>query len=121
MTVSSNADGWEMSGSYSWNSSYLRLGNWSSGAAYAKRSFYMPADTSVRVKASGSVPSATVSTTFSISVSGSSIYSAKKGDDINCNTTTTMKSTNTEVKLNNSYSAGNSHSRVSSLEITYNL
>ena len=122
MTVSSNADGWSTSGSVSWGS-YVRLSN-GGGAASITKSFKMPADTSVKVVCTGSAGYGTIKTTFSVSVSGSSIYSVegkKSASSIECNKTATMKASDSSVKLNNSYGLGTTHSEVNSLSINYAL
>ena len=122
MTTSSNADGWSTSGSVSWGS-YVRLSN-GGGAASITKSFKMPADTSVKVVCTGSAGHGTIKTTFSVSVSGSSIYSVegkRSASSIECNKTATMKASDSSVKLNNSYGLGTTHSEVNSLSINYAL
>ena len=126
MTTSSNADGWSTSGSVSWGS-YVRLSNASGGASISKN-FAMPASTSVKVVCKASAGYGTVNTNFSVTVSGSKIFDEKgkagignsSGKDLTCDKTATM-TTNSSVKLDNSYGLGNTHSRVHSLNITYAL
>ena len=122
MNVSSNTDGWSTSGGVSWGS-YVRLSS-GGGAASITKSFKMPADTSVKVVCTGSAGYGTIKTTFSVSVSGSSIYSVegkKSASSIECNKTATMKASDSSVKLNNSYGLGTTHSEVNSLSINYAL
>ena len=86
--------------------------------------FKMPADTSVKVVCTGSAGHGTIKTTFSVSVSGSSIYSVegkRSASSIECNKTATMKASDSSVKLNNSYGLGTTHSEVNSLSINYAL
>lgn len=126
MTTSSNADGWSTSGSVSWGS-YVKLSS-GGGAASITKSFKMPASTSVRVVCKASAGFGTVNTNFSVEVSGSKIFDEKgkaglansSGKDLTCDKTATM-TTNSSIKLANSYGLGNTHSRVHSLNITYNL
>ena len=126
MTTSSNADSWSTSGSVSWGS-YVKLSN-GGGAASISKSFAMPASTSVKVVCKASAGYATMNTNFSVTVSGTKIFDEKgkagagnsSGKDLTCDKTTTM-TTDSSVKLNNSYGLGNTHSRVHSLNITYAL
>ena len=126
MNVSSNTDGWSTSGGVSWGS-YVKLSN-GGGAASITKSFKMPADTSVKVVCKASAGYATVNTNFSVTVSGTKIFDEKgkagiansSGKDLTCDKTTTM-TTDSSVKLANSYGLGSTHSRVHSLNITYNL
>ena len=126
MTTSSNADGWSTSGSVSWGS-YVKLSS-GSGAASISKNFAMPASTSVKVVCKASAGYCTVNTNFSVTVSGTKIFDEKgkagigngSGKDLTCDKTATM-TTNSSVKLNNSYGLGNTHSRVHSLNITYAL
>ena len=126
MTTSSNADGWSTSGGVSWGS-YVKLSN-GGGAASISKNFAMPASTSVKVVCKASAGYGTVNTNFSVTVSGSKIFDEKgkagignsSGKDLTCDKTTTM-TTDSSVKLNNSYGLGGTHSRVHSLNITYAL
>ena len=126
MTTSSNADGWSTSGSVSWGS-YVKLSS-GGGAASISKNFAMPASTSVKVVCKASAGYGTVNTNFSVTVSGSKIFDEKgkaglansSGKDLTCDKTTTM-TTDSSVKLNNSYGLGGTHSRVHSLNITYAL
>lgn len=126
MNVSSNTDGWSTSGSVNWGN-YVKLSS-GGGAASVSKNFAMPADTSVRVVCKASAGFGTVNTNFSVEVSGTKIFDEKgksgfansSGKDLTCDKTTTM-TTNSSVKLANSYGLGNTHSRVHSLNITYNL
>jgi hypothetical protein len=126
MNVSSNTDGWSTSGSVSWGS-YVKLSS-GSGAASISKNFAMPASTSVKVVCKASAGYGAVNTNFSVTVSGSKIFDEKgkagvansSGKDLTCDKTTTM-TTDSSVKLNNSYGLGGTHSRVHSLNITYAL
>ena len=126
MNVSSNTDGWSTSGGVSWGS-YVKLSN-GGGAASISKNFAMPASTSVKVVCKASAGYATVNTNFSVTVSGTKIFDEKgkagvgnsSGKDLTCDKTTTM-TTDSSVKLNNSYGLGSTHSRVHSLNITYAL
>jgi hypothetical protein len=126
MTTSSNADGWSTSGSVSWGS-YVKLSN-GGGAASITKSFNMPANTSVKVVCNATAGFGSVNTNFSVEVSGTKIFDEKgksgfansSGKDLTCDKTATM-TTNSSVKLANSYGLGSTHSRVHSLNITYNL
>ena len=126
MNVSSNTDGLSTSGGVSWGS-YVKLSN-GGGAASISKSFAMPASTSVKVVCKASAGYATVNTNFSVTVSGTKIFDEQgkagfgnsSGKDLTCDKTTTM-TTDSSVKLNNSYGLGSTHSRVHSLNITYAL
>ena len=123
----SSNDGWSTSGGISWGS-YVKFGNGTSGSFNITKSFHTPADIDVKVYCSGSAGYASVGTTFSIHFSGTQIFSKDSGSfkysgtSFEChNGKTTLKSSNTSVKLNSSYGMGSTHSRVNSFTINYDI
>ena len=123
----SSNDGWSTSGGISWGS-YVKFGNGTSGSFNITKSFHTPADIDVKVYCSGSAGYASVGTTFSIHFSGTQIFSKDSGSfkysgtSFECNNVkTTLKSSNTSVKLNSSYGMGSTHSRVNSFTINYDI
>ena len=123
----SSNDGWSTSGGISWGS-YVKFGNGTSGSFNITKSFHAPADIDVKVYCSGSAGYASVGTTFSIHFSGTQIFSKDSGSfkysgtSFECNNVkTTLKSSNTSVKLNSSYGMGSTHSRVNSFTINYDI
>ena len=83
MTVSSNADGWSISGPSDWNKNGgFRMGygveHASTAATSATKGFYMPANTLVKMYVRGKVETtANSSNTFSAKVSGETVAEAK--------------------------------------------
>lgn len=133
MTVSSNADGWSVSGPIDWNKSGgVRLGfgveHASTSATSLTKTFHMPADTNISCTANGTIR-ATLwgSTTFNINVSGSSVYSTKKegsGSAVSwsCSGATgAMKSSSPTIQLHNSNATNTANTNIFAFKAIYAL
>jgi hypothetical protein len=132
MNVSSNTDGWSISGTHKWSSGELRLGNSSTqGATTATKTFHMPANTSVKMDIRGKVTTSTLYTnTFKASISDSGVFSAEAvGKTFSAPTTSfdekgkvgTMTNGNPTVSLRNSSDVASRASYIYALSLQYNL
>ena len=122
---------WKEEGYVNWDtSSAVRLGYYQWGdAAYIQKSFYLPADTGVKINSTGTVCGSgswiKVNTTFTISVSGKDAYSVKSTNGNSTqnytasNKTATMTSGNPTVKCNSSYNLEQACVHIKSLTIQY--
>lgn len=135
MNIAEN-DGWSVDGNVKWgDSSSVRMGynvesiaNWTNETVTIERSFYLPSDVSVVAKCSGSANGSKFilsqySTTFTFSVSGTTVGSTESGKNssksFDYNSTVTMTSANPTVKCVNSTSTNKTCSRISGLSIIY--
>ena len=135
MNISAN-DGWSVDGNVKWgDSSSVRmgynvesLGNWTKETVTIERSFYLPSNVSVVAKCSGSANGSKFmlsqySTTFTFSVSGTTVGSTESGKNssksFDYNSTVTMTSANPTVKCVNSTSTNKTCSRINGLSIIY--
>ncbi len=126
-----NWNAWSASGNVNWNkSSAVRLGYYQvSGAASITKSFYLPANTGVKVNSTGTVCGTgswiKVNTTFTISVSGNDAYSVKSTNGNSTqnytasNKTATMSSSNPTIKCNSSYNLEQACVHIKSLTVQY--
>lgn len=125
-----NWNAWSEDGNVNWNtSSAVRLGyNQWGGEASITKSFYLPANTGVKVNSTGTVCGTgswlKVENTVTISVSGSSVFSATaNGNNTQnytaSNKTATMTSGNPAVKCNSSYNLEKACVHIKSLTVQY--
>lgn len=121
---------WSEDGNVNWNqSSAVRLGyNQWGGEASITKNFYLPANTGVKVNSTGTVCGTgkwiKVENTVTISVSGSSVFSATaNGNNTQnytaSNKTATMSSSNPTVKCNSSYNLEQACVHIKSLTVQY--
>ncbi len=130
MNVTSNDGAWEEGGTVAWNTAGgLQLGYYQwGGAAYVSRTFFIPANITVKVTANGTV-SGTGSlwkeaNTATITVGSSTVVSSKKngkGDQAwSCSSASaSMSSSNNVVKINSSYNLEQARVVVKALSIEY--
>ena len=135
MNISAN-DGWSVDGNVKWgDSSSVRMGynvdsigDWTTETVTIERSFYLPSNVSVVAKCSGSANGSKFifsqySTTFTFSVSGTTVGSTESGKNssksFDYNSTVTMTSANPTVKCVNSTSTNKTCSRINGLSINY--
>ena len=135
MNISAN-DGWSVDGNVKWGDSNSvrmgynvdNLGSWTKETVTIERSFYLPSNVSVVAKCSGSANGSKFlwsqySTTFTFSVSGTTVGSTESGKNssksFDYNSTVTMTSANPTVKCVNSTSTNQTCSRISGLSIIY--
>lgn len=121
---------WSEDGNVNWNtSSAVRLGyNQWGGEASITKSFYLPANTGVKVNSTGTVCGTgrwlKVENTVTISVSGSSVFSATANGNTTqnytaSNKTATMSSSNPTIKCNSSYNLEQACVHIKSLTVQY--
>lgn len=121
---------WSEDGYVNWNtSSAVRLGyNQWGGEASITKNFYLPANTGVKVNSTGTVCGTgkwiKVENTVTISVSGSSVFSATaNGNNTQnytaSNKTATMSSSNPTIKCNSSYNLEQACVHIKSLTVQY--
>lgn len=119
---------WEMSKS-SWNSGgYVRLGDLSGGTPYISyNNFSLPSDVNIVVHSKYAAGFASVSTNFSIHVSGTRILNfAGKGGVANTSGNSgesdnngTLTAANPTIRCESSYNLGNTHSRLYNISVKY--
>lgn len=121
---SNNKSGWSTSGSCSWEDTYIRLGNWTSGEASVSRNdFYIPESINVYISARFDAHRATVGTKFKIELSGTEVISEEGNKYMSTSSYTKnnveaiMK--NGSVKCINTYSSGETHSKLYSISLIY--
>ena len=125
-----NWNAWATGGNVNWNtSSAVRLGyNQWGGEASITKNFYLPANTGVKVNSTGTVCGTgklwKVENTVTISVSGSSVFSATANGNYTqnytaSNKTATMSSSNPTIKCNSSYNLENACVHIKSLTVQY--
>lgn len=121
---SNNKSGWSTSGSCSWEDTYIRLGNWTSGEASVSRNdFHIPESINVYISARFDAHRATVGTKFKIELSGTEVLSGEGNEYMSTSSYTKnnveaiMK--NGSVKCINTYSSGATHSKLYSISLIY--
>ena len=123
LDVTKNDGTWSTSGSVSWNqSSSVQFGK-GGGAGSMTKQFHLPADTDVKISSAGSVHSATIRTTFTLSCSSTTLVSVNpsrnKTDDYNYDNVVTMLSSNSVVMFDNSYGLGATGANLASFRVEY--
>ena len=136
MNISANDGTWSTNGNVKWgDSNSVRMGynvdnllDWATETVTIERSFYLPSNVSVVAKCSGSANGSKFifsqySTTFTFSVSGTTVGSTESGKNssksFDYNSTVTMTSANPTVKCVNSTSTNQTCSRINGLSIIY--
>ena len=126
---------WSKEGNLDWNQSGALfiggVGRWvgSFGDEYIEKKFYVPADTNVAINVAGTVCGSgsvmKVNTTFTVSVSGTAVYSVsstsgnKTQSYSGSNITATFTASNPVIRCNSSYNAEQACASISSLKILY--
>ena len=121
---------WTEEGQVTWNESgKLKLGQnqWNTGDAFVSKDFNLPENTSVTVNCAGNVYGTgsiiKVTNTFSLSVSGSQVFSkdckGNGGASFSTTSQATMSASNASVRCNSSYNLEQARVLISSLSILY--
>lgn len=116
---------WTGSGTVDWESSYVRLGNysWSQPHYITSNEFYLPNSIDVSVSTKFQVKSGGVGTTFTLYLGETSLVSKTIGnyedETVENNYSSQMTSSVNYIKCNNSYGSGNTHSKVYYVNVLY--